>query len=299
MHVQDVVQITLKQICTTAKFVRLWIKQKRNRCRDLLWFLKCHRNNSHNRVLTGRKIKLHFACCGLIYFCQISGWRTSRQCPTRRKHQGRPRTHGMDSVAQTGSAGLMCPSQESITCFLHCYQFMLVSDSYIRHPQTNPTRAALCCECSFSFYSCKSSCLGCWAVLAEWLDWINKCGLVDEWTTAGVIGPSSPCDWSILPIWLVSSRHCEYHYTVLSMLGPTWPPELAWMVEAADWSVDQFGGGVSPSRASEIIGQSWANDGRSSGFWNTENTGHKFRCKSVSITALVVFHHRNNKLMLS
>lgn len=32
--------------------------------------------------------------------------------------------------------------------------------------------------------------------------------------------------------------------------------DVVGMVEAADWSVDQFGGGVSPSRVSEIIRQS-------------------------------------------
>lgn len=185
----------------------------------------------------------------------------------------------------------MCPSQESITCFLHRCEVMLVSDSYIRHPKTNPTSSSLCCERSFSLYSCQSSCLGLWAVLVEWLDWINKC----DWWMSGL-----QLVWLVHPLHLIGQFQTLWiHYTVLSMLGPTWPPHLAWMVEAADWSVDQFGGEVSPSRTSEIIRQSWANDGRSSGLWKTENTGHKFRCKSVSITALVIFHHRNNKLMLS
>lgn len=43
------------------------------------------------------------------------------------------------------------------------------------------------------------------------------------------------------------------------------------MVEAADWSIDQFGGGASASRASVIITQSWENAGRSSGRWNREH----------------------------
>lgn len=80
---------------------------------------------------------------------------------------------------------------------------------------------------------------------------------MEEWTTAGVIGKSSPSDWPV--------PDTVNTITLFSVLGPTWPTQFAWMVEAADWSADQFGGGVSLSRVSEIIVQSLWNDGRSSG----------------------------------
>lgn len=58
------------------------------------------------------------------------------------------------------------------------------------------------------------------------------------------------------------------------------------MLEAADWSVDQFGADVSPSRASEIIRQSRENGGLSSGLWNRNHSPEE-----VNLTEKLVVVH--------
>lgn len=65
------------------------------------------------------------------------------------------------------------------------------------------------------------------------------------------------------------------------------------MLEAADWSVDQFGEDVSPSKASEIIGQSRENGGLSSGLWNTNHSPEE-----VSSTEKLVVSRHNKPFML-
>lgn len=61
------------------------------------------------------------------------------------------------------------------------------------------------------------------------------------------------------------------------------------VLEAADWSVDQFGADVSPSRASAIIRQSRENGGLSSGLWNR---------KEVNLTEKLVVSLHNKPFML-
>lgn len=125
-----------------------------------------------------------------------------------------------------------------------------------------------------------------------WVTWLDKqMWLVDEWTTAGVIGTSSPSDWSVpdtmntitlcYPCWGQHGRHSWRGW---------WKQLIGQLISLAEEC-------HSPERR------------RSSGRVERTTDAHQVSeiqrtqvinsCKSVSITALGIFHHRNNKLMPS